>query len=147
MAIPHTLTDKVLRAHDQAVYEWLAGLNVDYGNVAGRTLKNRGILRCLASPRRAFASMAKILIAQKWIEFSDPVEELDYAEAFKIVPLPFASIHRQTPMPKEDKANIPMVFRRFRRTSSGFEAHRFPLMYQIPYQIDDEWKRTEEERF
>lgn len=137
MAWDWTLND-ALRNHDQAVYDWLGELKVDYGMVSGTAFPSDSILRIFATPDNAFAKMADVLIRKGWITRPTQQETLDAAEAYKIVPLPFASIYRSIIENDPERANVPGIWRKFTydKTTGRYMNHPYPGTYRVTYDID-----------
>lgn len=127
-----------LRIHDKAVYDWLGGIHVDYGNISGTPFPSTSILRIYATPDNAFARMADVLIRKGWIVRPTEQQQLIDAEAYKIVPLPMASIYRQNPENDPQRAGVPLDWRRFTYNpqTGKYDNHPYPGTYSIGYQID-----------
>lgn len=131
--------ENTLRAHDQAVYDWLGGLAVDYGDIAGQSFPTRSILRVYATPGNAFATIAQILWRKGWLpQPTTPDEGTLQDYAWKIVPLPMASIYREAPFDTPDRAHVPVFYSRlvYNKNTGKYETHQFPGTYTINYTVD-----------
>lgn len=131
--------ENTFRIHDQAVYNWLGGLRVDYGVVFGKSMPNDSILRIMATPDTAFAKMADILIRKGMVpEPTNPSELSDIQYAFQIVPLPLCSIYRQSADINLFRSNVLGTFRRYTydAVTGKYNVHRYPGTFQLPYQVD-----------
>lgn len=137
MAQTHTLYD-MLRIHDTAMYNFIGGIRVDYGELSGDPLPDDSILRIFAAPGNAFATMSQYLIRKGWIQRPTSEEQLDAASAWKLVPLPMATLYREAPENDPARANVPAQFRQFLYDSDEgtLENHPYPGMYLINYTVD-----------
>lgn len=137
MAWDWTLSDSI-RNHDQAVYDWLGGLAVDYGEISGTPFPSREILRIFATPDNAFAKMADVLIRKGWIQRPTQQETLDAASYYLLVPLPMASIYRSSVDLNPEYANVPGSWRKltYDRETGHYQNHPYPATYTITYDID-----------
>jgi hypothetical protein len=138
MASPYTLDD-TFRSFDQTVYSWLGGLLVNYSELGGVPKTNFGILRCYATPRRAYATMKDLLIRKGWMDRDKPGDGSGAGkktiDSYVRVPLPFASITRND-----------YVFDTTRFSQGEFtvyspdymtaKKYAFPKPINIPYQIE-----------
>jgi hypothetical protein len=97
LSYPYTLND-TFRSYDQLIYEWLDKLKINYGSLGGVPRTNFGILRCFATPRRAFATMEEMLIRKNWLDSSSPEDGSGsgnkVTSSYQRIPLPFCSIER-----------------------------------------------------
>lgn len=135
MAFPYT-THNCLRIYDRMVALWIGSLPVDYGNIAGRMQNPRGMLTVYASPTKALAAMSNVLRRKGWIKPGDiGSDNMDYDD-WITVPLPFASIQRQDPTWDAERANVPFVYRKFLREGNAYRSTRFPLPFDITYNVD-----------
>ena len=135
MAKPYTIDD-TMRIHDTAVHDWLGGLLVDYGTIAGQNNNNFPILRVFASPQRAMAQVVDLLISLKWITNDDKDKLLEAArDDFAVLPLPIVTIERGEPQPDPELSGVPKVFRRiFLNCDTGkWEFHQWPAHYKTDY--------------
>lgn len=134
MVYPQTL-ENTLRVYDEAILDWVAGLTVDYGTIFGRPLPNHPILRVLASPQKAFASMRNILIQDGLIIGQTPSDTLAEAEAIKVVPLPIITVQRGDYYHDESRMNSPFTFYKFERRGRQYFDHPHPIAIKIPYTV------------
>ncbi len=144
MSLPHSYEDMV-RRHDQAFFNWLGGLHVDYGTPATLdpnfpvsgvwpTRLNFPILRVMASPSRAFAPLVNLLVSQGWISGADAAT---LANDIAVLPLPVATIERGDPEIDPTSTSVPKAFRRsrFNQETQLWESHRWPGVYYTPYRV------------
>ena len=136
MATPHTLED-TMRIHDKAVYDWLSGLKVDYGNIAGTQRDNEPILRVIASPQRAFAAVVNILVRTGWIDGNNADQMQQNAGDFAVLPLPIATIQVAPPEQDPELAGVPKKFTKktFDYSTGKWEEHRWPGHYATDYTV------------
>lgn len=133
MAHPHTLENSV-RLHDLAFYNWLGGLEVDYGNIAGQPHPQEPILRVFASPQRAFATTVDLLVSRDWISGADAQAMRENAGDFSVLPLPICSVEAEPFAP--DIRNASSVIHRtasFNLAGQHWEAYQWPGRYIIQY--------------
>ena len=139
MSRPDTY-ENTFRLFDQAIYNWLGGLLVDYGDIVpkpeavdptiGVRTPVRDILRVMSTPERAFAEMQNLLVAKGWME------ESERSDDFTNIPLPFASIYRMGPIPRLSQMQVPMRLKRLFRDSEGnWLGADFPTPWDISYDI------------
>lgn len=136
MAKPLSYEDSI-RRHDEAFDAFLGQLRVDYGPIAGVSRPNHPILRTMASPDRAFATMEEVLVKTGWIAGGTPTEQRTNADAFAVLPLPFATIERGEPTPDLLASGVPKVWRtgQFNQATQEFEQHQWPGMYKLEYRV------------
>lgn len=127
--------------YDQAIYNWLDNLKIDYGEIAGVPRRQFGILRVLATPKRAFSRMENVLVRKGWLDPTDPGSGSGTAEdslkSYQRIPLPFVSIYVQPPILdpiRESVAN----FRHSNPSLSELtsQQHPYPTPITIPIQLD-----------
>lgn len=141
MSQPYSLHN-ALRIYDHMVAEWVNGCPVDYGNLAGYSQPQRGMLWVFASPHKAIAEMAKLLLRKKWtLPGVEGTGNLEPGQWIRL-PTPFASIARQRPVPDPSRANVPFRYRKFLPTTFGTRPTRFPRPIDIEYQIDYRMRRV-----
>lgn len=139
MSRPDTF-ENTFRLFDQAVYDWLGGLLVDYGDIVpkpetpdpttGVRVPTKSLLRVITTPERAFAEMQNLLVAKGWMDESLKSDD------FRNVPLPFASIYRMGPIPRMNQMMVPGRFKRLYRDHEGnWMGADYPTPYDIPYDI------------
>lgn len=136
MAKPVSYEDTI-RRHDEAFDAFLGQLRVDYGAIAGTARPNHPILRTMASPERAFSAMTEMLVKTGWIAGGTLPQQRDAADAFAVLPLPFATIERGEPTPDLLASGVPKIFRRgqFNQATQEFEQHQWPGMYKLEYRV------------
>jgi len=143
MAAPYSL-ENTIRVHDQAVYDWLADLLVDYGTVNGQDRTRHPILRVFAGPNRAFMRMKEVLIRKGWYSDVDAAtareamsDPSNFNQFDDLVPLPFVSIQRGDPQNDPELAAAPRTIRRAVMGPDGnYINHPWPGHYRCPYTID-----------
>lgn len=139
MSRPDTY-ENTFRLFDQAVYNWLGGLLVDYGKIlrkpeepdaiTGYHIPTKSILRVMATPERAFAEMQNLLVAKSWMD-----ESLE-SDDFRNVPLPFTSIYRMGPIPRLNQMMVPGRYKYLYRNHEGaWLGADYPTPWDIPYDI------------
>lgn len=140
MAYPHTLGNS-LRMYDQAVYRWLDDLKIDYGDISGTPRRQFGILRVLATPKRAFSSMENVLVRKGWLDPTNPGSGSGTTEttrkSYQRVPLPFCSIAVSAPQPDPLRDSVA----RFRGMNASItnltsQQHEYPIPINISMQLD-----------
>ncbi len=137
MANPFTLGDSI-RDHDKAVYDWLGGLLVDYGTIAGVARDGFPILRIYASPQRAFAAVTDMLVEQNWLATTTAATMRADGDAhWPELPMPLATIDRDEPAPDSSLAGVPLQFRRvyLNPTTGKWETHSWPGHYLTTYRV------------
>ena len=137
MSAPHSL-ENTLRVHDRAIYNWLSNLRVDYGEIAGTTRNNHPILRVMATPQRAFATVVDLLVYMNWIEGADAAEMKQNAKNnFAVLPLPVITFERGDYNVDPDHQGVPKVFMRgrFNQLTGVWEQHQWPGMWEVPYTL------------
>lgn len=150
MSTPHNLED-TMRRHDAALYDWLGGMRVDYGN--SRDLheltpidrNNIPVLRVFSTPDRVVAAVVDQLVHSGWIAGNDSNVQVENArklreraeDNFAVLPLPIVSIVRNDPTPNPQDSGVPKVFRRkvFNQATQSWEQHRWPGAYETTYQV------------
>lgn len=145
MAVPYTLNN-TFRTYDQMMYNWLGGLLCDYGvTLAGQPRRSFGILRCWATPQRAFATMENLLVRKGLIELGTPPED-ESTKAGNLlngkIPSPFASITFGDPVPDPARSFPPAFWFLFSDDFQTYEKHYAPRPYNIPYSIDFWFKKV-----
>lgn len=130
MSRPDTY-ENTFRLFDMAIYDWLGGLLVDYGDLAqGIRMPGKSILRTMATPERAFAEMQNMLVRMGWMN------ETLASDDFRNIPLPFVSIYRMTTLPKLEYMRVPMRLKRLYRDHEGnWLGADFPTPWEITYDI------------
>jgi hypothetical protein len=139
MAAPYSL-ENTLRVHDEAFYNWLGGLTVDYGNAGGLLSENRDdfpILRIFAGPSRAFASLVNLLVHSGFVSGDTAAKMRERASDFSVLPLPMATIERGAPTIDADKSPPPSKISQayFDTTTGKWVSHENPATYLIPYTV------------
>ncbi len=136
MAAPYTL-ENTIRVLDSAFYNWLGLFKVNYGEIAGVERKNFPILRVFASPHRAFAQVADLLVSQGWMAGDNPALQRARANVeWPVLPLPVASIERDDPILDNSLANAAAVWRRVQVNGNGdYVSHQYPLHYLTQYRV------------
>lgn len=139
MATPYTLGN-TFRSYDKLIYDWLGGLLCDYGEtMTGGPKRAFGILRCFATPTRAFGMMENLLVRKGLINNSskptDKATESGNLLNGKI-PAPFASITFGDPVPDPTRSFPPVFWYHFSDNFLSYEKHYAPRPYDIPYTID-----------
>ena len=140
MAFPYTAHNS-FRIYDHTVAQWVGSLKVDYGTVSGIPHPERGLLWVYGSPAKAFANMSSLLLRKGWVDDTSVGADGMTDEDWITVPLPFASITRQDPVFDPTRSRVPYKFRKFIREFNKYKAVRFPLPYDVTYQIDYWYKR------
>ena len=138
MAQPYSLEDTI-RRHDEAFYNWLGGLLVDYGNIAGTTRNAVPILRVFASPDRAWATTVELLVKQGWISGANAAEmRSNAANNFEVLPLPLATIVRGSIQTYPEGDGVPKRFRKqgFLGATGAWESHAWPGSYRTEYRVN-----------
>jgi hypothetical protein len=130
--------ENFLRVHDEAFDAWLGQLTVDYGVISGTARPNHPILRVMASPERAFASIVERLVSIDWISGATATDMRANASDFAVLPLPIATIERGEPTPHLEHSGVPKVWRtgQFNQVTQEFEQHQWPGMYRIEYRVN-----------
>lgn len=131
------LLEDTIRTLDSAVYNWIGLFKVNYGTIAGVDRTNCPILRTFASPHRAFAQVADLLVAQNWIAGDNPALQRARATIeWPVLPLPIATIERDDPIIDNSLANPAAVWRRAHADANGnFISHQYPLHYLTQYRV------------
>jgi len=138
VAQPDTYEDSI-RVHDVAVYNWLGGLLVDYGNLGGSAKTHFPILRVYAAPNRAYATVVDLLVKLKFVEGADAEEMRQRArDDFEVLPLPLLTIDRDEPLLDPELPGTPT--KRIRKLDfSGedgmYRTHPFPAHYRTEYRV------------
>lgn len=137
MSIPFSFEDS-LRKHDLAVHNWLAGLTVNYDNIAGTPRIGAPILVTQATPDRAFATIPDILVSRGWISGASAAEMRENAESnFDTLPLPICSILRGEPVVDYEQAGPAKSYRtRFiDPVTQKWVTHRWPGSWRTDYTL------------
>jgi hypothetical protein len=136
MSKPHTLENS-LRIHDVAISNWLEGLHVDYGEIAGVARNGFPILTTYATPSRPFATIPDLLVSRGWIAGSDAATMKENAENFDVLPLPICTLQRLEPTPDPELAGVPKMLRRsfFNQATGQWEQHQWPGHYRTEYTL------------
>ena len=129
MAQPFILGN-TLRHHDQAIYDWLERLPIDYGIVEGKAFTAKSLLRVYSSPDKAFATMHDVLVRKNWIANSTDTDK------FKSVPLPFCSIHRVDWGVAAERGSFPNKVIKENPETGARAVYPFPTPIFINYAID-----------
>jgi hypothetical protein len=135
VAPPYTFQNP-LRVYDRMVANWIGSLPVDYGRISGRSQSQRGLLWVYSSPTKALASMSQILVEKGWVRPGNVGAAGKDYDDWVNVPLPFASIQRQDPEFDPERARIPFVYRKFARNGKRYISSRFPLPFDITYNVE-----------
>jgi hypothetical protein len=138
MAKPFALED-AMRVHDVGVYNWLGGLEVDYGNLGGSPKPKYPILRVYASPERAVATLVDLLVSQSFITGAN-AEEMRRAAAddFAVLPLPLATLQRGEPTIDPELHGGPTKILSkadFDPATGTYIPHEFPSHYKTDYTL------------
>jgi hypothetical protein len=135
VALPYSLDDAI-RAHDAAIADWLGTYLVDYGTINGQDRDDFPILRVMASPHRAFAATADMLVAQGWITDDDPkVAAARATYEWPVLPLPVISFERDNPTISNELANSAGIIRKgtFDPATGEWQAYQYPTHYVTVY--------------
>lgn len=135
MSLPHT-NDDTLRIHDLAVMEWLRGLRLDYGTIAGVPRNQFPVLAVMASPSRAFATAVDLLVEQGWLSAQANQTLRDSAESdWSILPLPVVSVQRDVPVYDPELVGVPRTqYRKQIDPITGrWVTHDWPNHYRTQY--------------
>lgn len=141
MAQPATLEDS-LRLHDEAFYNWLGGLRVDYpADPGGLWMQrlNEPIIRVNAPPSRAFASVLDQLVSSGWFASEASAATMrTKAAMMATLPLPVATWTRADPVPDPEMAGASK--RMYTRTIDPLTGlttpHRWPAHYRTDYSVN-----------
>ncbi len=145
MALPHT-ADDAIRIHDIAIFDWLESLKFHYPEIpnpvdATRVIAAKQdfpIIRVMASPSRAYASIIDTLIWQNWIPETDGQAMRDLAsDNLAVLPLPACSIQRSDPRPDTDLSNPAFVWQKgfFNCDTGQWDYYRWPKSWLTDYTI------------
>lgn len=135
MASPYTLDDSI-RVHRKALMDWLGGLHVDYGTVEGVARNNVPVLRVFATPDRAVAAAANLLIEQGWITKASANRLKTEGSGIEVLPLPLLTISEIDPIQDAEFAGVQKVGMRYiDRTTGKVMTHPAPGHYKIDYTI------------
>lgn len=130
--------ENTVRLLDKAIFDWLDGFTVNYGVVNGQERNQHPILRVFASPQRAFATVADLLVREGWVPGDSPELKKATAEAhWPTLPLPIITIERDDPIISNELANpSAQVTRLMYNPATGTsEMHEFPLHYLTQYRL------------
>jgi hypothetical protein len=139
MALPYGL-ESTIRVHDEAFYNWLGDLTVDYGDANGLLTEERNnfpILRTFAGPQRAYASVTDLLVRQGFVSGGTAQKMRDEAGNFAVLPLPIATIERGQATIDTERATPPrsIVNAHFDVSTEKWERHENPTVYTLPYTV------------
>ena len=135
MSQPSLNGEQMFRAHDLAIMNWIAGLDVDYGTVGGTARTATPILAVFSTPDRAFAQVADLLVARGWINGSTDAERRANAAEYEVLPTPFVSVWRADPVPDSMMAGVQRSVS-YRDPSTGQTAlHGYPRFYWCDYTL------------
>lgn len=137
MSLPFSFED-TLRKHDVAVHNWLAGLTVNYDNIAGTPRIGTPILVTQATPDRAFATIPDTLVSRGWISGANAADMRENAAAnFDTLPLPLCSFLRGEPVIDYEQAGPAKAYRtRFiDPVTQKWVTHRWPGSWRIDYTL------------
>jgi hypothetical protein len=138
MSSPYSVESSI-RVHDEAIYNWLQDLHVDYGIVAGQDRTDTPILTVFASPDRAFATVYDMVTKNGFIApgTSDDDTRANIDGILKVLPLPIASIERLEPIPLRELNNATAKDPRsyFDPTTGQWISWSAPTVYQCDYAI------------
>jgi hypothetical protein len=139
MAYPHGL-ENTIRAHDEAFYNWLGTLKVDYGDMGGLLATPRDdhpILRIFAGPSRAFASLVSLLVNTGFVSGNTAEKMQEEAGNFAVLPLPAATIERGKPEIDFEKALPPKTIStaQFDTVNNQWTSHPNPGTYNLTYTV------------
>lgn len=132
------LYENTIRKLDEAVFNWLGAFKVDYGTLAGTERNGFPLLRVFASPHRAYAETANMLVAQGWIAGDSPeVQRINATYDWTVLPLPVVSIERDDPIiSNELSASATHVPRaRYNYETKEWETDPYPLHYLTQYRL------------
>lgn len=135
MSVPYSFED-TLRVHDTAVHRWLAGLLVNYDNIAGVPRIGVPILVVQSTPQRAFSVVPDLLVSRQWISGATADEMRANAENnFDVLPLPLCTITRGEPEVDYTRSGPPKAFanRFIDVATQKWVKHRWPGMYLVAY--------------
>lgn len=133
--------NETLRIADQAVYDWLGGLRLDYGDEVfpGRDLRNVPVFRVFATPERAFAEIRQLLIHQGFISAASTENEGVAGASddvlYKNIPYPFIRIQRGDISPVTELHSTPNTFLTDSKGLS-FTRSRWPTPYEVSYTVE-----------
>jgi hypothetical protein len=105
----YTLGD-AMRIHDLAIWNWLAGLHVDYGTAGGLFTSEKNdvsIIGTFASPDRAFAAVVNTLVKNGWISEADANSKLR-GDDIATLPLPVVTIMPGDPALDPELRHVPI---------------------------------------
>lgn len=137
MSSPYTY-EEAIRTHRQAFYDWLGGIHVDYPPDEGGLYTQRAnhpILRTFASPDRAFATVAEMLIKTGWFVDQADAEAMRVKSGeWSILPLPFVTIQMGDPAIDPEFSSAPKRPQRSYNTTTGhWERHPWPGHYRTSF--------------
>lgn len=138
MAKPYNL-ENTIRVHDEAIFNWLSTLRVDYGDIANVSRNNFPILTVFASPERAFAQVPDLLVSRGWIPGATPEERLANVEKYcPVLPLPLATVQRGEPILDRELTNSMGILRNqaFDLQTLQYQSVRWPAHYRMEYRIN-----------
>jgi hypothetical protein len=115
---------------------WLNGMIVDYGDYGGvlkGPLNGVPIISCFASPDRAFAQAADLLIKTGKTTGGTAENWANEVNRLNGLPLPIVSIYRSDAQYDPSLAGIP---KRFPLSTAPTTSVQYWRPYRIPYQLD-----------
>ncbi len=137
MAKPYNLDDTMYN-HDWAVRAWLRTFTVNYGHLGGADRSAFPLLTVMATPQRAFATVADLLTKENWIAGNTPQMQAARAKLdWPILPLPVASVERDDPIISNELSQVPVQWRRrfFDQETGSFVVHPAPMYYVTQYRV------------
>lgn len=138
MSVPYSYEDS-MRVHDQAIWDWLETLHVDYGDLftLGTPRDDVPVLKAYATPDRAYAALVERLVTLQWIPGANAADMREKAEDIAVLPLPFITIERGEPAPDPEFSGVPKVFRvqAFNQVTAQWEYHQWPGHYRTDYTL------------
>jgi hypothetical protein len=138
MSAPYSVENSI-RVHDEAIYNWLQGLHVDYGIINGQDKTNASILTVFASPDRAFATIYDMVTKNGFVAPStnDSETRANIDSILKVLPLPVATIERLEPVPLRELNHAPAKDPRsyFDPTTGQWISWSAPTTYQCDYAV------------
>lgn len=128
------------RVYDLCIKSWLSGLRVDYGadNAIGTGNSDRPIFSVFATPERAYASMAKLLIEEGFLpqNTSAPHSDVSDENAYKTFIYPFARIQYNGATPSTELARNATILRMSDSDGTSYIQRRAPYPVDLAYSIE-----------
>lgn len=137
MAEPFT-AENTIRLLDEAVRDWLRSCLFDYGTISGVSRKASPLITVAASPHRAFAATADLLVKEGWISGDTPaMQRLNASQEWPVLPLPVVTFERDDPIISNELANPAARFERryFDPFIGEWISYPYPLHYLTQYRI------------